>query len=544
MLEKMFTTKMSANKKKLQTRFSKIRSNNSKASKIIAISLFAIILLGIICISVYIAVNNAENINKIETLYALKNTELQDTDSIGKIVHTANFTPYDFHSVEIRTNEYEKRIAIKFTIEDRAMHRIADDISLRKQSAVILSLVPEAEAVSCLIFDKYSEDINNWDTSFYGTYASRKDFYTRDGFEKFNEEYINNSTLSLENFKEYYSNISSIASSYDMSDYLKQQYDFIGKDYEFVANSGIGAEFLVDEDFLNSPECKEINNLFDVDIKNHIGFAVNLNKTTIRNFKTNEYKKLISLYYLEGDKTIIISQKIIDEDKKAEEIKILIQKLMEKTDGMVIPNAENMTYTQVKALQYQVNQGHFPWRLDPKQVIMTFLTTQGKEVSNIRMPKTTATTLTYTDGNMEIELYKPIDKSEKGIWIVRSYKMIIPAEINEITFYNINPKDNTLNSEIKKQDDGWYKLPSVVGSFINFDGSVPDSVTAYFTPTGTNMEQYKKQVGFAKPPFPQIPISIALTFEKKDTRGHLQFVYEYKDGTKVESNLCNVLVEH
>ena len=544
MLEKMFTTKMSANKKKLQTRFSKIRSNNSKASKIIAISLFAIILLGIICISVYIAVNNAENINKIETLYALKNTELQDTDSIGKIVHTANFTPYDFHSVEIRTNEYEKRIAIKFTIEDRAMHRIADDISLRKQSAVILSLVPEAEAVSCLIFDKYSEDINNWDTSFYGTYASREHFHTRNGFEKFTEEYINNSTLSLENFKEYYSNISSIASSYDMSDYLKQQYDFIGKDYEFVANSGIGAEFLVDEDFLNSPECKEINNLFDVDIKNHIGFAVNLNKTTIRNFKTNKYKKHISLYYFEGDKTIIISQKIIDEDKKAEEIKILIQKLMEKTDGMVIPNAENMTYTQVKALQYQVNQGHFPWRLDPKQVIMTFLTTQGKEVSNIRMPKTTATTLTYTDGNMEIELYKPIDKSEKGIWIVRSYKMIIPAEINEITFYNINPKDNTLNSEIKKQDDGWYKLPSVVGSFINFDGSVPDSVTAYFTPTGTNMEQYKKQVGFAKPPFPQIPISIALTFEKKDTRGHLQFVYEYKDGTKVESNLCNVLVEH
>ena len=544
MLEKMFTTKMSADKKKLQTRFSKIRSKNSKASKITAISLFALILLGIICISVYIAVNNAEEINKAETLYELRNTGLQDTENIEKIVNIANFTPYGFHSLEIRINEYEKRIAVKFMVEDRAMHRIRDDTSCRKLSAVILSLVPEAEAVSCLIFDKYSEDINNWDTSFYGTYASRKDFHTREIFEKFTEEYINNSTLTLEKFEEFYTSVSSIESSYELSDYLKQKYDFIGKDYELVPNSGIGAEFLVDEDFLNSSEYKEINNLFGVDIKNHIGFAVNLNKTTIRNFKTNEYKKYISLYYFEGDKTKIVSQKIIEEGKIADEVKLLIQKLMKKTDGMVIPNAENMTYVEVKALQYQVNNGHFPWRLDPKQVIMSFLSAQGEEVSNIRIPKITSDTLTYVYDNVEIELYKPIDKSENGIWIVRSYKTIIPAEIREISFYNINSKDNTLNGEIKKQEDGWYTFPSVVGSFINFDGSLPESVTAYFTPTGTNMEQYKRQVGFAAPPWQQIPLSVKITFSKEDSIGHLQFVYEYKDGTKVESDLFNVLVEH
>ena len=48
MLEKMFTTKMSMDKKKLQNRFSKIRSKNGKTSKFIAMAVFAVIIVSII----------------------------------------------------------------------------------------------------------------------------------------------------------------------------------------------------------------------------------------------------------------------------------------------------------------------------------------------------------------------------------------------------------------------------------------------------------------------------------------------------------------
>lgn len=59
MLEKMFTTQMSADKKKLQNRFSKIRSKNGKISKFVGGIVFGIIIVAIICVGVMIAANKA-----------------------------------------------------------------------------------------------------------------------------------------------------------------------------------------------------------------------------------------------------------------------------------------------------------------------------------------------------------------------------------------------------------------------------------------------------------------------------------------------------
>ena len=61
MLEKIFTTKMSADKKKLQSRFSKIRSKNGKTSKFIAMAVFAVIIVSIICVSIWVAVNRQDD---------------------------------------------------------------------------------------------------------------------------------------------------------------------------------------------------------------------------------------------------------------------------------------------------------------------------------------------------------------------------------------------------------------------------------------------------------------------------------------------------
>ena len=55
MLENLYTTKMSMDKKKLQNRFAKIRSKSGRISKLMAFVIFAIILLIIVCITIAIA---------------------------------------------------------------------------------------------------------------------------------------------------------------------------------------------------------------------------------------------------------------------------------------------------------------------------------------------------------------------------------------------------------------------------------------------------------------------------------------------------------
>ena len=57
MFENLYTTKMSMDKKKLQNRFSKIRSKNGRISKLMALIIFAVILLVMACVSIIIAAN-------------------------------------------------------------------------------------------------------------------------------------------------------------------------------------------------------------------------------------------------------------------------------------------------------------------------------------------------------------------------------------------------------------------------------------------------------------------------------------------------------
>lgn len=57
MLENLYTTKMSIDKKKLQNRFTKIRSKNGRISKLMALIIFAAILLVMACVSIIIAAN-------------------------------------------------------------------------------------------------------------------------------------------------------------------------------------------------------------------------------------------------------------------------------------------------------------------------------------------------------------------------------------------------------------------------------------------------------------------------------------------------------
>lgn len=137
--------------------------------------------------------------------------------------------------------------------------------------------------------------------------------------------------------------------------------------------------------------------------------------------------------------------------------KIIVWEDVNRVTDKEISNAENMTYEDIRNLQISVDNGHFPWRLDPAEVIKTFLLGKGISIDNIRVPESTATTLTYTDGDIEIELFKPIDKTKSGIWVVKSYKEKQEVIfIEELGLTMIFPDTWNDKYALEKTDNGEY----------------------------------------------------------------------------------------
>ena len=410
MLEKMFTTKMSMDKEKLQNRFSKIRSKHGKISKFIAMAVFAIIIVSIICVSVLVAVNRQDDkiLYKNETM----NFQLEIPKSWFGI-YTADETAIDDNYIAFK----HKRIAEKHD----GMGTLFSVIKL-----------PDSE------IDEYMDMVGNmtviWRNQDYGYLIGRPTDVQVPIFAGNDEEDIK----------------------------LAEEYQKMYKDVSYIEST--------------------------FSLINDVG-----------------------------------------------------------TPNIV--NAENLSYAQIKDLQRQVDNGHFPWRLDYEQVVQSFLSGKGIDVEGGEIiafagdeEKCSAT---YSvDGNTYIvDLFKPIEKSEHGIWVVRSFEKKNSAIIREVSFYEATPEQPI----IEKEDDGWYKIPSVIDAHFQYEGEEPDSVVAYFTPAGTEKDKYKREVGKITAPYTYMTnakvLSMQLQFPKDTTIGHLHFVFNYEDGEEVKSGYYNVLID-
>ena len=99
MFENLYTTKMSMDKKKLQNRFLKIRSKNGRLSKLMAVGLFAVILLIIAAATLIIALNATDD------RYIMTDKEFEDYGyrPIGSIMAELDYTDEEklvFHYLE------------------------------------------------------------------------------------------------------------------------------------------------------------------------------------------------------------------------------------------------------------------------------------------------------------------------------------------------------------------------------------------------------------------------------------------------------------
>ena len=155
---------------------------------------------------------------------------------------------------------------------------------------------------------------------------------------------------------------------------------------------------------------------------------------------------------------------------------------------------------------------------------------------------------------------KPKYKIEKYIVMLSNLRDILSAESS--VELNVKAFENEANKEmffyvpsiektpVEKQDDGWYKFPEKVVAlfpFPSFDYEKPISVTAIFTPTGTEMDKVAKEIAKIEPPYMYHSMAEVLNMEislpSDATRGHLFFRFEFEDGSVMDSQDFKVYQE-
>lgn len=273
---------------------------------IVVTSVIALLIVSAIGIRVAMHFTNQVNEPSVtDALYSYKDTHLDDNSKTRTIVDLANISSYTVHSISLQTDEEPMRLTVNIKVDDRSKHRHIDYESLNKTSALIFALIPNADEISYLFYDDYS-DINITETAFSGSYYNRNFMYERDGMEKFYSDYINGATQTSETFEKYYYDVMSITSAVQTDTVYDMINEFIGNDCEIVVNSGIAARIELNSGFSESEDAQIISYILDISFDEYAGKTVELLKQDIRNFKTNTDRKCAFVYYEEPQLGIVV----------------------------------------------------------------------------------------------------------------------------------------------------------------------------------------------------------------------------------------------
>ncbi|MBO6055005.1 MAG: hypothetical protein J6P31_05735 [Oscillospiraceae bacterium] len=121
------------------------------------------------------------------------------------------------------------------------------------------------------------------------------------------------------------------------------------------------------------------------------------------------------------------------------------------------------------------------------------------------------------------------------------YQPIVLYDCRDISFYHIDPDSLTLAEKVECQEDGTYHLPSDTAVLVDFyDERGLKPARAYFMQEGSSQA---RELCYANPPWPQMPLSLRLLFYEEDTAGMLWFVFDYGDGTSVKTEPFSIVIE-
>jgi len=291
--------------------------------KIIAVFIVTLVVFMISGCSANIEKNDNSEIGIVNELYKLHNTYIGDASGVRAIIDLANNTEYKVENIELKTDNEPFRLTINFAVDNRSKYRYIDDDRLNKMSGLIFALVPNTDEISYLFYDDYAEK-NNPDDAFSSAYYTKENLCERMSAENITPDYIIKSTDTIKSFEEYYKTIISLETTPSNREFLDEVYEFIGDDCEIVANSGIGTELILDN--YSEKEIAVISKNLSRILGKYQAAEVKAQLVTydIRNFKTNEYKKCVFMYYTHPDEGLIMILSEFIDDERFENIKKFI----------------------------------------------------------------------------------------------------------------------------------------------------------------------------------------------------------------------------
>lgn len=134
------------------------------------------------------------------------------------------------------------------------------------------------------------------------------------------------------------------------------------------------------------------------------------------------------LFIVPTDVQMPIFEGTDEEDTKiVEEYKRLYADVERISESIKPVNAEWLSFTEMEKLQSEVDNGHYPWRLNPNDVILEFANEKGLsggEIQNLSKDIAISAEYKYNNDIYKIKLYQPIKVNDSGVWIVKNFDKI------------------------------------------------------------------------------------------------------------------------
>lgn len=229
--------------------------------------------------------------SKAEALYSYKGTDVGDRSKVSAIIQSLDYTGLQVKSFELQTDSGHYVITVNYLIDSRVDYRsyaYADiHTALKKNAAVMFSLIPNAGDISFRLYDPYG--------TFAGSYYSREHLSEWPGLEYFTDDKVKAATDSLESFAAYLDKVAALQNTEDV--YSEEQketvereeqiYTVIGDDREISVNSGVGFTVEITDEFAANPPLKELEGQKGA-LAQHTGQKLNFLIYDIRNYKTDD----------------------------------------------------------------------------------------------------------------------------------------------------------------------------------------------------------------------------------------------------------------
>ncbi len=550
----MFTTKMSMDKKSLQQRFSKIRSKNGKISKLIAIIIFLVVIAIIATSAIYVAVKKSNN-----NVYAMSDEDFAAyiSNPIGAIMAEIDYVDNEkivFHLGNgfFITNEQTKEIEHKIDLSKL-------NSALPVQADTILKIVIDKNGDYAYLestgqideaqkYDSYIVDLNTGKveigkmpegTELFANYGDTMMINTHGGWPS--NRFVDYDNKSYYLLYRQYETIGDIQLVTIDNNDGKTDFRYVFGD-KYITNAAGKKEKLIKDALAegdsiipnsglywhaNADEVREIFNILssrlnmkykDIENDSYDVFVYDIQHGE------DSFYSLFIIDNISGKLFFNLSGLSIDQSIFKEIIAYL------EKNRPYMNNAEGMTYKELENLQKEVDNGHYPWRLDPEHVILQYMQEKGLKggkVTSLAGGVTISAEYIASDDTLyRIELFRPVQVNDTGIWVVKEcYKA--EKELNRTAiaikngklYKDLNDKSsevadinkNDLVCVIYEKEDCYYVQMSVMSvpategyvkkDVLSFDadfsnancGIIKEGTAIYNSPSEKDIYSYQKK---------------------------------------------------